>query len=189
MKARLSSVSFFKKACEPSPENIQIFECAFPNYACFPSRVSKGDHRFAIAVHCTTPLLLPKCGIRDRCGLPTAAIVHVPKTSVHENDFPSCRKHEIRLTRQISAMKPKAIADSMQQRAYGFLRTRVLSFDTRHAPAALFRSQRVSHRPPQPKKLLTRFARTLVSFVSHSQITRDSQPATFSAWMFLVSRV
>ena len=68
-----------------------------------------------------------------------AALMLVPKTSVHKYNYAIFWKDNIRLSGQIFSLYPKAKSQTMQKRTNPYLWRSILSFDTGHQPTSFFR--------------------------------------------------
>ena len=60
----------------------------------------------------------------------------VPEAAMHENDFSTRGKDDVRFARQIGPMQAVAIAHSMQQPTYDHLGLRIAALDRAHDFAA-----------------------------------------------------
>jgi hypothetical protein len=61
----------------------------------------------------------------------------VPKTTMHENNGPILRQHNVRLPRQVRPVKPKPEPIAMQKAPHRQFRAGVLAADPRHYARAL----------------------------------------------------
>lgn len=77
-------------------------------------------------------------------GGQSASLVPMPKTSMNKNNFTSPGQRHVRLSGQVSAMKPIPISHGVHHAAHGKLRFRVLAPDAGHLPASFFRRDGVS---------------------------------------------
>lgn len=72
-------------------------------------------------------------------------LVAVPKTAMHENDFPAWTEDEIRLSGKVTPMQPVAIAQTVDDRAHHHFRLHVFAFDPAHIFRAPLGRQLVGH--------------------------------------------
>src|SRR5947199_7806473 len=89
-------------------------------------------------------LLLP---IRSEFLLPFRKAPAVPVVAVHKHDDSAAHEHEVRASRQPSAVLPEAQSTRVSQATDDQLRRGVRTADARHHVAALLGGQIVSHPP------------------------------------------
>lgn len=72
-----------------------------------------------------------------------AIFMAMPVAAVYKNYGIPFRKHNVRATEKVFAVKPEAISKGMQTSAYDYFRFRILSADTGHHFATLRRRNNV----------------------------------------------
>ena len=65
---------------------------------------------------------------------------------MHEDHGPVFGQHDVRLARQVFAVKPESVAERVKESAHPHLRLRVAAPDRRHVAAALLRRVNISHK-------------------------------------------
>jgi hypothetical protein len=122
---------------EPGDERDPILEFALVNDEGPPSHRFVGGERLYVARPVTGDLGAPIGGVGLRSARPARAIVAMPETAVNENRELAGNVNDIRLARQIAAMKPVAGRDRAQKRADRKFRTGVARLDGAHDRGAV----------------------------------------------------
>jgi hypothetical protein len=113
---------------EPNGKFRGVADFTFPDCQDVPSDVLQLLGRLPIPFNIPVKLCSPEFCVG--CG-PTAsrAMVPVPEAAVNEYDFPHARKGQIRLSREIRSVQPKAVAHTVHQPANDHLRPRIAGAD------------------------------------------------------------
>lgn len=127
--------SALQKRNDPRPNRVEIRDFAFPDHERLPAHLEQAGSvfrvPFPVALEFRYPVILP------RFRKPSARTgVHVPKTTVNEDRFPSPGKDQVRSAGQVSPVKPVTISHRMRQAANGHLRSRIPASDCAHYPAS-----------------------------------------------------
>lgn len=101
-----------------------------------PSGIYKLNLRLLISGYILAEFLVPELPVRLRISGESATRMPVPEATVNENHGPVFRQHDVRGSRQITAVQSKTIPKLVQHLPYCQLRFRVLSPDGGHVAAS-----------------------------------------------------
>jgi hypothetical protein len=118
---------------------------ALPDNGDPPPGILQGCQFAKIARNRFTKLLRPERLIGTWGGRVGAVLVPVPEAAVHLNGGPVFRKHDIRLSREFSRMKPEAKPKPMKRAPQRQLRLRVDPLDARHHAGARYSVDNIHH--------------------------------------------
>ena len=127
-------------------------DCALPDQANPPARSAECCLIPQVATHIAADFLPPEF-LPGLWPVKLRAVMPVPEAAVHKQNRTEFRKHQIRLSRQLSVVKPIPETASVQQLADQQLRLCVGALDRRHVPAAGFGIVDVSQ-PSEPERRL-----------------------------------
>ena len=119
------------------------FHLALPDDDHLPAQRLQLRLHLRIALPVAAELRLPEIDVACGRARRLAALVVMPKASVHEYHRPVLRQHNIRLPRQILPVNPEPIPQRMQQASHRHLRLRVLALVRHHHPVPLLWCHRV----------------------------------------------
>jgi hypothetical protein len=88
---------------------------------------------------------LPEIGVCGRLHTPKPAPVHVPKTTMHKDDFPQPWENDVRFPRKTGDMQPIPKSHAMDNASHITFRVGVFTPYSCHAPMPLFRCQHIGH--------------------------------------------
>jgi hypothetical protein len=142
----LKASGAFEESYNPVCQDIDFPDLAFPDYKYTPAEVSECRDVSNVSHYIPIPLCAPKVGIRNWNNSAVAALMHMPKASVNEDDLAARREDQIRPTRQIFLMQNIAVAQTMYGPADNHFRFCVLSGDSRHIGASLLWRQNIGHK-------------------------------------------
>jgi hypothetical protein len=100
----------------------------------------------SIASSVTFNFLFPKCAVGLRHAEFRAMFMAVPEASMDEDTDAMSRKNDVRISRQIAAVKSEAISHRVQQTSDCELGLCVLSPNTRHQLASLLGAKKIQKR-------------------------------------------
>ena len=94
---------------------------AFPNGMHTPSGLGESVLLHKVARSIPLNFRGPICGVGLRQTRAARAVVTMPKTAMHKDDLPPCRKNEVRTAGQIFSVKAEPIAEAVQKTSDGKL--------------------------------------------------------------------
>jgi hypothetical protein len=142
----LRATGSFEKFYDLGNQGVDFPYLAFPHYEHTPAETSKRRDVSRIASHIPFPLRTPEFRICSGDDSTVTAFVHMPKTSVDEDDLVAGRENQIRPAWQILLMQNVAIAETMCCTANDQLRLCVFPCNGGHIGASLFWRQDVGHK-------------------------------------------
>ena len=140
------STGSFEEFYDPVSQDTDFLYLTFPNYENTPSEIPERRNVSNVSRHIPLPLCAPKIGIRSWNDLAIAALMHVPKAAVDENDLAASRKNQIGSTGQILVVQNISVTETMSCPANHHFRFRVLAGYGCHVGTSLFCCQDVSHK-------------------------------------------
>jgi hypothetical protein len=121
------------------------FQLALPDCEHAPAEFSKLTRLAGIARDSRGAFETPKLGVGRRHHSPVFALVGMPKASVHENDFSSVSKHQIRPPWEVTPMKAVPKSRRVQCAPQHEFRFRVFSANVAHIEPPLRDRKNVNH--------------------------------------------
>jgi hypothetical protein len=112
--------------------NLRAPELAFPYDKNIPTDPIQVVHGLPISISIGSKLFGPKIGTRLGYNSVFTVVMTMPKTSMYKNTNFMSRQYNVRLPRQILAMKSETVTVGMKKAPDNQLRFRVFSLDTGH---------------------------------------------------------
>lgn len=134
-----------KERLKPLSEPLHVPRLTFPHHEHPPTVTPKGTHGPFITSDVRRKLGAPELGPRGWFDASVAASVSVPEAPVNEHGHTMHRKHDVRASRQVPALKSEAVAHRVEKPSNGQLRRGVASLDRPHVAGTLLGGQHVGH--------------------------------------------
>lgn len=122
-----------------------IFDFTFPDDQDFPSRPSQYLLVRSIALPVFSDLVSPILPIDLWNPTPTSAVMPMPETSMHKNNFSFSRKDKVRCARQIISVQSVAISSMPDNTPDLEFNAAILTFHPAHDLAPFSRRKYVGH--------------------------------------------
>jgi hypothetical protein len=136
LSSSCEGVSFGQEGLQFVNQRAGSIELAFPDDKHRPTHSTQSGAGGTIAFLVSEQLRFPILKARTRQSTSAAAQMHVPETSVNEDDLRLFGKHNIRASRQISSMEPVAEPATMKKTSNLALRLCIPALDAPHVLAS-----------------------------------------------------
>jgi hypothetical protein len=139
MLERLLTSRFAEKLTKPLDHRLFVLQPAFPENGYRPSKFGKRRLRRRVPSRVSHYLFVPVGAVLSRDAHTLTAVMSMPKTSVHEDDFSVPSEDDIGFSRQILPTNSEPETQPMGHASDQQLRHRVTALDRTHNAAAGFR--------------------------------------------------